>query len=331
MQDQILELATQNTTESNAHAAQISMGEGAKITDNLLKILTELNGHVVDDLHATDEATNVQYANSSNTLIAMTAFPLHLLDGDCNLDRAWDSRGLKKVAFIADAVAIGDLNQKVEVRTNDEIKDLIDTVNVMTANLRNTASLADSIAMGDLFGRYRALSDKDTLGIAMQSMVSNLRATAAVADTIANGDLTVEAKPLSDGCAGSGAGAHARAAAQRRLGGDRAARTCRRAARSCRRARRRCRRVRPSRRPRPRKRPLRWRRWPPTSSRTPTTRPRPRRSPASRPRTPRPAARRSAARSGDAHHRREDQHRPGDRPPDRPARSERGGRSGPRR
>jgi methyl-accepting chemotaxis protein len=95
-------------------------------------------------------------------------------------------------------VAIGDLNQKVEVKTNDEVKDLIDTVNVMTGNLRNTAAIAERISEGDLAVDVKPLSDKDTLGLAMQSMVTNLRTTAHVADQIANGDLTVSPKPLSD-------------------------------------------------------------------------------------------------------------------------------------
>ncbi|WP_416064650.1 methyl-accepting chemotaxis protein [Rhizobium sp. ZK1] len=198
MQDQILDLATQNTTESNAHAAQISMGDGAKVTDDLLKILGELNNHIVEDLHATDEATNVQYDNSSSALIGM-AVVLFVFSTAIAVWIAFGiNRGLKKVAFIAEAVSKGDLEQKVEIKTNDEIKDLIDTVNVMTANLRSTAALADKIAMGDLSVDAKPLSDKDVLGIAMQSMVSNLRTTAKVADLISNGDLTVSPKPLSE-------------------------------------------------------------------------------------------------------------------------------------
>jgi methyl-accepting chemotaxis protein len=107
-------------------------------------------------------------------------------------------RGLAKVGSVASAVAIGNLDQKVEVRTNDEIKDLIDTVNVMTANLRQKAALADRIAAGDLSVDAKPTSDQDTLGIAMLNMVNNLRSTATVAYQIANGDLTVSPKPLSD-------------------------------------------------------------------------------------------------------------------------------------
>src|SRR3989344_3732949 len=114
----------------------------------------------------------------------------------------WISRtvtmGLRKIATAIDAVAIGDLNQDVAVTTNDEIKDLVDTVNRMTANLKATAAMADEIAQGDLSVQPKPLSDKDTLGISLERMVDNLRVTASMADEIANGDLTVQPKPLSD-------------------------------------------------------------------------------------------------------------------------------------
>ena len=93
-----------------------------------------------------------------------------------------------------------------------------------------------------------------------------------------------------------------------------------------------CRRAPPSRPPPPRRPPPRWRRWPPTSSRTPTTPARPRRSPGSRPRMPRASGEAvEPRRGGDADHRREDHHRAGDRPPDRPAGAQRRGGSGARR
>jgi methyl-accepting chemotaxis protein len=45
-----------------------------------------------------------------------------------------------------DAVAIGDLDQEIVINSNDEIRELVDTVNRMTANQRKTADLADRIA-----------------------------------------------------------------------------------------------------------------------------------------------------------------------------------------
>ncbi len=108
------------------------------------------------------------------------------------------SSGLRKVMTVAEAIAVGDLEQNVQIRSNDEIKDLVDRVNTMTRNLRATADVAGTIAAGDLSKDVQPLSEKDTLGIAMLNMVTNLRETASVADKISNGDLTVTPKPLSE-------------------------------------------------------------------------------------------------------------------------------------
>ncbi|MDR6624383.1 methyl-accepting chemotaxis protein [Caulobacter segnis] len=121
----------------------------------------------------------------------------------------WISRtvttGLRKVSQAIEAVAIGDLNNEVSVNTDDEIKDLVTTVNQMTANLRDTAGLADRIADGDLTVRPRPLSDKDTLGIALERMVDRLRGIVADAisasDNVSSGsqELSATSEQMSQG------------------------------------------------------------------------------------------------------------------------------------
>jgi methyl-accepting chemotaxis protein len=108
------------------------------------------------------------------------------------------SKGLSRAVNLANAVAIGDLSNAVDVPNKDEIGDLVKSLNEMTVNLKATAAVADAVAGGDLMVEAKPLSDKDTLGIALRNMIENLKATAKVADTIASGDLTVEAKPRSD-------------------------------------------------------------------------------------------------------------------------------------
>ncbi|WP_368669826.1 HAMP domain-containing protein, partial [Agrobacterium sp. a22-2] len=197
-QDQILALARENTDASNARAAEISMGSGAEITETLFALLQGLDTDIKEDLQATDEATNVQYSESSTILTAM-AIGLFVFSAIVAFWIAISiNNGLKKIAVVVNAVALGDLNQKVEVKTNDEIKDLVDTINTMTSNLRDTAATADMIALGDLSTMAKTLSDRDALGLAMQAMITNLRLTSDIANQIANGDLTVSPKPLSD-------------------------------------------------------------------------------------------------------------------------------------
>jgi methyl-accepting chemotaxis protein len=108
------------------------------------------------------------------------------------------SGGLNRVKTALNAVAIGDLGQRVEVKSNDEIKDLVDTVNNVTESLRGVADVASQVADGDLTVEPKSMSDKDVLGQALQRMVQSLSSSVAVAEKIADGDLTVEPKRLSD-------------------------------------------------------------------------------------------------------------------------------------
>ena len=182
----------------NTEAEALSMGELRKMTVDMGQAVKTLLDIQKEKLAEADKANNDLYANTRLVLLSIAAAAFLLALSSAVWITLGINRGLSKIASIAGAVAIGDLNKTVEIKTNDEIKDLVDTVNVMTANLRATAALADKIAEGDLTVDAKPLSDKDVLGISMQSMVSNLRNTATIADKISNGDLTVTPKPLSD-------------------------------------------------------------------------------------------------------------------------------------
>ncbi|MBB4009056.1 HAMP domain-containing methyl-accepting chemotaxis protein [Allorhizobium taibaishanense] len=197
-QGEVLRLAAENTPESNQKAGVMSMAEGAKAADAMLARVDDVNAAISTQLEETDQATNAEYALSRTILLSGIVALLLISIAVAFAIALGINRGLAKIASVADAVAIGDLDKKVEVKTNDEIKDLVTTINVMTENLRATATLASRIAEGDLSQDIKPLSDKDSLGIAMRTMTLNLRETASIADQIANGDLTVSPKPRSN-------------------------------------------------------------------------------------------------------------------------------------
>ncbi|MGX5777451.1 HAMP domain-containing methyl-accepting chemotaxis protein [Methylorubrum zatmanii] len=115
------------------------------------------------------------------------------------------SRGLGRAVALADAVALGDLSQNVDTGSRDEIGDLIAAMNGMTANLNATAGLANAIAAGDLTVEAKPLSDKDTMGLALQTMLAKLRAVVAEASAAAGNvsagsqELSASAEQLSQG------------------------------------------------------------------------------------------------------------------------------------
>jgi methyl-accepting chemotaxis protein len=198
IEDRIIELATMNTAESNAEAAKLSMGDGARATEAVLKRIDDITTLINQDLKRTDEATNQQYAQAFNAVAGMSGLLLVLSISIAVWIAIGIGRGLKSAATAINAVALGDLNNDVKVKTNDEIKDLVDTLNVMTANLRGTAAMADEISKGNLAVDVKILSDKDTLGLSMRNMVKNLNASAVVAEEIANGNLTINITPQSE-------------------------------------------------------------------------------------------------------------------------------------
>ena len=196
--DRSAELQQLDARGDQAGALALSLGDLRTMTNDMGDAIAALIEIQRKGMKTTDQSNTDLY--NSTKLILSTASGIAVLValGAALWIMLGINNGLRKITTVANAVAVGDLNQTVDVKTNDEIKDLINTVNSMTANLRTTAALADQIAMGDLSTDAKPLSDKDTLGIAMQSMISNLRTTAGIADQIANGDLTVSPKPLSD-------------------------------------------------------------------------------------------------------------------------------------
>jgi len=115
------------------------------------------------------------------------------------------SRALAQASGLADAVAIGDLSRKIDASSNDEIGDLIKSLNAMTVNLNATAAVANEIAHGNLTIEAKPLSDKDTLGLALERMVEKLRQIVSEALTAAQNvsagsqELSSSAEQLSQG------------------------------------------------------------------------------------------------------------------------------------
>ncbi|UNK40885.1 methyl-accepting chemotaxis protein (plasmid) [Shinella sp. H4-D48] len=204
-QNEILRLAKLNTPESNQRAAALSMGSGAKVTEDVLATLKALNEKIEQDLSETDAATNAQYDFISSALVAVVVGLILLSSAIAIWLSLSIARGLQKAARLADAVAIGDLEQDIDYKSNDEIKDLVNSMQRMTGNLRNTATIADQIANGDLTVTPKPLSDKDTLGLSLESMVERLRGVVAdalsAASNVSSGsqELSASSETLSQG------------------------------------------------------------------------------------------------------------------------------------
>ncbi|HEX7853495.1 MAG TPA: methyl-accepting chemotaxis protein [Sphingobium sp.] len=185
---QVRTLAGQN---KNEEAAAISLGAGRKAANELENTVDELVDLSNRQMKKADADTNELYANARTVMLVTAALAIIIAISGAVWISLLVSRGLKRIGTAIDAVAIGDLDQEVVVTSNDEIKDLVTTVNLMTANLRKTADIADKIAGGDLTVDHKALSEKDRLGHALISMIERLRGVV--------GDANIAAENVSAG------------------------------------------------------------------------------------------------------------------------------------
>ena len=218
--DKVQELAKVGNSAGAIRVATVD----ARATVNKIEETIELRKQAAQQgMKQADQDTNALYTNTRNILISVMVAALII----GLVAAAWIamsiSTGLRKIKSVADAVSVGDLDQNVEIKTNDEIKDLVDTINVMTANLRETARVADRIANGDLTISPKPLSDKDTLGLSLESMVERLRGVVADAlsasDNVSSGsqELSASSEQVSHGATEQAAAAEEASAAMEQM------------------------------------------------------------------------------------------------------------------
>ncbi|WP_421581493.1 methyl-accepting chemotaxis protein, partial [Shinella sp. M31] len=186
-------------------ALEVNQTDGATASDKLDTMTAGLSALTEQAINDSDTVADASYLTAFYTLITLTVAAFLLSVGAALWIALGINSGLRKIRTVAEAVAIGDLDQTVEIKTNDEIKDLVDTINVMTGNLRNTATIADQIANGDLTVTPKPQSDKDILGLSLESMVERLRGVVADALSAANNvssgsqELSASSEQLSQG------------------------------------------------------------------------------------------------------------------------------------
>jgi methyl-accepting chemotaxis protein len=189
----------------DTEAYAMASGEVAEVRARAIALLEEVIALNNTQLKDATTAANSLYSSSSLLLIGLLVGSTLLAAAAATFIILGITRGLAKVTQVLSAVSLGDLDQTVEIKSNDEIKDLVTTVNQMTDNLRTNAALADEIANGNLTVQPKPLSDRDTLGMSLERMVTKLREV--IADAIASADnvssgsqeLSATAEQLSQG------------------------------------------------------------------------------------------------------------------------------------
>ena len=189
----------------NLKAAAIASGEGRKAFNEALEAIEQYVQRNEKQMAEVAEEGARDAAFAKMLLISMICAALLIAIAAATWIALNISRGLARAVGLANAVAVGDLGQKISVSSNDEVGDLVSSLNAMTANLNATAAVANEIAQGNLTVEAKPLSEKDTLGLALERMIEKLRQIVSEALTAAQNvsagsqELSASAEQLSQG------------------------------------------------------------------------------------------------------------------------------------
>ena len=168
--------------------------------DQAIDAFLEKKREAADRIAADDEAT-YDTTRRIALLLSGAAAIFALLVG------SFLSRGIagavREIAFAARELAVGKLNQRIAVRSRDELGQMATAFREMVAYQQQMAAVANSIAKHDLTQEVEPKSDEDVLGTAFHRMSVNLRAlisqledregrVRAVLDSVADGIITIE-------------------------------------------------------------------------------------------------------------------------------------------
>ena len=134
VQDKMRELLDQN---GQLEARALSLHEARDVKNEIVRQIEDIDHIESQAMKQAREDAGKQYDHAWQLLAGTAGVALLVSIISGAILSLGISRGLRRAVSLADAVAHGDLNQNVKPASNDEIKDLIDSLNRMTANLRH--------------------------------------------------------------------------------------------------------------------------------------------------------------------------------------------------
>jgi methyl-accepting chemotaxis protein len=213
-------LALENSIQ---HATQMSATQGRALLDEAGRKLKQIIDNSKTAMGQAATTAQSQYETSRSVLLGALAGMILVAGATALWIGMSISSGLGKAKTLANGVAKGDLDQRIAVSANDEIRDVVEALNRMTDNLRATAKMADTVADGDLTVQIVPLSDKDALGISLERMVGKLRSVIGEAMTasenVSSGsqELSATAIELSQGATEQAASAEEASSAMEQM------------------------------------------------------------------------------------------------------------------
>jgi methyl-accepting chemotaxis protein len=179
-------------TNRNDEAKAMSLGTMRQINQDMLSSGDDAIAIVDEAVKQSLDAAEDTYHGTSTLLLVIAIVATLIAIAAAMFVVVSISRGLKKISQATEAVANGDLTQTMEVKSNDEVKDVITTVNLMTERLRGVVgdaiAAANNVSSGSQElsstaeqlsqGATEQASSAEEASASMEQMASNIKQNA---------------------------------------------------------------------------------------------------------------------------------------------------------
>jgi diguanylate cyclase (GGDEF)-like protein len=153
----------------------VGNGAGDAENDKLKAVVGAWSDQNVKVARAAEAASASSYTVGVALILALLAAAVAIAAAVALVLARTTTRAVREVAAAAKAISEGDIDQRVIVRTRDELGEMAEDFDSMIDYLRSTAGIAETIATGNLEVDVRPRSDRDVLGKALVAMTGSLR------------------------------------------------------------------------------------------------------------------------------------------------------------
>ncbi len=162
----------QNAKVGNVEQARMELAtNGVTTADNVEKELLQIMNEMEKASAENNETVEFQQKALMAILLVVSLIAEALTIGDGILLVKSITAPIKKLSIAAKKMAVGDIDIDCEKIHNDDIGELMDNFNDMTAAIREQAKLAEVMSKGDYTADVVPRSDKDILGKAIRKML----------------------------------------------------------------------------------------------------------------------------------------------------------------
>jgi methyl-accepting chemotaxis protein len=180
------------SADKKEQAIDLSLGALKEATDKVLTATEEVVALTQTQMNADQTSATASYEAARGVLIAVVLAAVAISGAAAVWISFTISKGFSKINALTSAVADGDLTEKGHTASNDEIKDLIDSVNTMIDRLRGVVgdalTASDNVSAGSQElsataeqvsqGAVEQASAAEEASASMEQMAANIKQNA---------------------------------------------------------------------------------------------------------------------------------------------------------